>query len=72
MKDIILKSLNVALRESLPIKIVYEGKDGITQRVIVIKSIKEEKKIVAYCRLRRRISSFMIDRILAAEVMYTN
>lgn len=69
MKDMILKSLNVALRETLPVKIIYEGKDNITERVIVVKSIKDNS-VVAYCRLRRRVSSFKLDRILAAEVLY--
>lgn len=69
MKDMILKSLNVALRETLPVKIIYEGKDSITERVIVVKNIKDNS-VIAYCRLRRRVSSFKLDRILAAEVLY--
>ena len=69
MKDMILKSLDVALLNSLPIRIIYDGKEGITERTVLVKSIKENN-MVAYCRLRRRISSFKIDRILAAEVVY--
>ena len=69
MKDIITKTLDVALRESLPVRIVYDGKDGITERVIVINSIQDER-IVAYCRLRRRISTFKLGKVLAAQVVY--
>lgn len=68
MFDMINKSLRIAYRDSLPVKIIYEGKDGITQRVIVIKSIKEDG-VVAYCRLRRRISTFRLENILAAEIL---
>lgn len=70
MKDMILKSLDVALLNSLPLKIVYDGKEGITERTVLVKSI-EDNNMVAYCRLRRRISRFKIDRILAAEVVYS-
>lgn len=68
MKDIIIKSLDVALQDSLPVRIVYDGKDGLTERIIIVKSIRDNK-LVAYCRLRRRISTFRIDRILAAEII---
>lgn len=69
MKDLILKSLDVAQREELPIRIMYETKQGITERVIVVKSIKGNS-LVAYCRLRRRISTFKLEKILAAEILY--
>lgn len=69
MKDIVEKSLVVAYRGALPVRIVYDGKDGLTERTIIIKNIKEES-LVAYCRLRRRISTFKLDNILAAEVQY--
>ena len=68
MKDLIRKTLDVAKRDDLPVKIVYEGKKGITERVIIIKRIDEDR-VIAYCRLRRRISSFKLDGILAAEVV---
>jgi predicted DNA-binding transcriptional regulator YafY len=68
MMDIIMKTLQIAYRDSLPVRIIYEGRDGMTQRVIVIKSIKEEG-VVAYCRLRRRISTFKSEHILAAELV---
>ena len=68
MVDMILKTLQIAYRDNLPVRIIYEGKEGITQRVIVIKSVTEDG-IVAYCRLRRRISSFKIENILAAEML---
>lgn len=63
-----MKTLQIALRDSLPVRIIYEGKDGMTQRVIVIKSIREDS-VVAYCRLRRRISTFKPEYILAAELV---
>jgi predicted DNA-binding transcriptional regulator YafY len=68
MMDIIMKTLKIAYRDGLPVRIIYEGRDGMTQRVIVIKSIKEEG-VVAYCRLRRRISTFKPENILAAELV---
>ena len=69
MKDIIFKSVDVALNQSLPLRIIYDGKDGLTERVVLVKSINGNS-LVAYCRLRKRISTFRIDRILAAEVIY--
>ncbi len=68
MINMIMKTLQIAYRDSLPVRIIYEGKEGMTQRVIVIKSIHEDG-VVAYCRLRRRISTFKADNILAAEVV---
>lgn len=69
MKDLIIKSLDIAQREGLPIKIIYENEQGITERVILVKSIKGNS-LVAYCRLRRRISTFKLEMILAAEILY--
>lgn len=63
-----MKTLQIAYRDGLPVRIIYEGKEGMTQRVIVIKSIKEEG-VIAYCRLRRRISTFKPEHILAAEIV---
>ncbi len=69
MMDIVHKTLHIAHRDSLPVQIIYQGKQGITQRVIMIKSVTEEG-VVAYCRLRRRISTFKYEHILAAEIMH--
>lgn len=69
MMDIVQKTLHIAYRDSLPVQIIYQGKEGISQRVIVIKSVTEEG-IVAYCRLRRRISTFKSEHILAAEIIH--
>ncbi len=66
--DMLIKTLQIGLRDSLPVRIIYEGREGMTQRVIVIKSISEAD-VVAYCRLRRRISTFKIEHIMAAEVV---
>ena len=44
------------------------GKDGVTERVIIINKI-ENDRVLAYCRLRRRISAFKLDGILAAEIV---
>lgn len=63
-----MKTLQIAYRDGLPVRIIYEGKEGMTQRVIVIKNIKDEG-VVAYCRLRRRISTFKPENILAAEIV---
>ena len=68
MKDLILKSLNVAKRDDLPVKIIYEGRNGVTERVVIIKKI-EKDRVLAYCRLRQRISAFKLDGILAAEII---
>jgi len=70
MMDIILKTLQIAHRDGVPVRIIYDGKSGITQRVIVVKSIGDSD-IVAYCRLRRRISTFKLEQILAAELVDT-
>lgn len=69
MKDIVTQTLGIALRDSLPVKIIYDGGEEMTERVIRIIRIKDNR-IVAYCRLKRRISTFKTDRILAAEVLY--
>jgi len=66
--NIVVKTLQIAYRDGLPVRIIYEGKSGITQRVIVIRSI-EDNAVVAYCRLRRRISTFKLEKILAAELV---
>ena len=68
MIDLTKKTLDVAQRESLPVKIVYEGKEEITERVILIRGI-ENDRVVAYCKMRRRISSFNLNKILAAEIV---
>lgn len=68
MIDMVMKTLQIALRDSRPVRIIYEGREGMTQRVIVIKSIREDG-VVAYCRLRRRISTFKPEYILAAELV---
>jgi len=70
MMNIILKTLQIAHRDGVPVRIIYEGKSSITQRVIVVKSIGDDG-IVAYCRLRRRISTFKLEQILAAELVGT-
>ncbi|MBT3319617.1 MAG: hypothetical protein HN948_02270 [Clostridia bacterium] len=68
MKDLISKTLSVAVNSAQPVKIIYQGQDKITQRVIEVKSI-HESHVVAYCRLRRRISTFKTESILAAQVV---
>ena len=68
MIDMVMKTLQIAYRDSLPVKIIYEGKEDITQRVIVIKSLHDDS-VVAYCRLRRRVSTFKYENILAAELL---
>lgn len=68
MKDLIEKTLSVAAASSLPVKIIYQGKDEITQRVIEIKKLQSDH-VVAYCRLRRRISTFKLDCVLAAQIV---
>ncbi len=68
MKDLIEKTLSVATESSLPVKIIYQGKDEITQRVIEVKKLQSDH-VVAYCRLRRRISTFKLDCVLAAQIV---
>jgi predicted DNA-binding transcriptional regulator YafY len=71
MMDIVMKTLRIAYRDGVPVRIIYEGREGMTQRVIVVKSIRDEG-IVAYCRLKRRISTFKPEHILAAELVAAN
>ena len=68
MKDLIEITLSIAVASAQPVKIIYQGSGDITQRVIEVKSIHEDH-VVAYCRLRRRISTFKLDSILAAQLI---
>ena len=68
MKDLIEKTLSIAVASAQPVKIIYQGQDKITQRVIEVKSMHEDH-VVAYCRLRRRISTFKLERVLAAQLV---
>jgi predicted DNA-binding transcriptional regulator YafY len=54
------------------VEIIYEGKDGqITQRVIRVRSIQDEK-VVAYDIQKRAPRLFEISRILAARPVTRN
>jgi predicted DNA-binding transcriptional regulator YafY len=68
MKNLIEKTLSVAAVSAQPVKIIYQSDSGITQRIIEIKNINSDQ-VVAYCRLRRRISTFRLENILAAQIV---
>ncbi len=67
MSDIITKTLDFAKREDKPVIIVYEGKKGITQRRVYIRSVKDEK-ITVYCTEKKAIRVFDRKGILSAVI----
>ena len=68
MKDLIDKTLRVAVASDLPVKIIYQGKEKITQRVIEVKSI-HDSHVAAFCRTKRQVRTFKLDCILAAQIV---
>jgi len=56
-----------ALKTGEPVEIIYMGDKEMTQRVVDVKQIKDNK-IIAYCRLRRTVRYFNIDSILSAFI----
>lgn len=70
MKDLVDKTLRVAVASDLPVKIIYQGKDKITQRVIEIHAV-HDTHVVAFCRLKRKVRTFKLDCILAAQIVST-
>ena len=68
MKDLIDKTLRVAVASDLPVKLIYQGKEQITQRVIEVKSINDTH-VVAFCRKKRQVRTFRLDSILAAQIV---
>lgn len=56
-----------AMRRGIPVEIIYQRDKEITQRVIDIKQINDNK-IKAYCRTKKAIRHFNIENILAASL----
>ena len=59
--------LKQALLEDLPVIIIYNGKDGITQRRIYIRGMDGES-VTAYCTVKKAIRKFKRESILSATV----
>lgn len=47
--------------------IIYEAKSGIISKRTIYVHKLEDRKITAYCYLRRQVRCFHTERILAAE-----
>ncbi|MEA4854769.1 MAG: hypothetical protein VB082_10930 [Christensenella sp.] len=62
-----MKILQLALREGKPAIVVYQGKKGITQRRVYVRSITEER-VTVYCTQKKGIRVFQADGILAARI----
>jgi hypothetical protein len=59
--------LKQALLDNLPVIIIYNGKDGITQRRIYIRGMDGES-ITAYCTVKKAIRKFKRESILSAAL----
>lgn len=70
MKDLVDKTMRFAVASDLPVKIIYQGSGSITQRVIEIKAI-HDTHVVAFCRLKKKVRTFKLDCILAAQIVTT-
>ena len=67
MNDIILKVLSLAQREDKPAIVVYQGKNGISQRRVYVRKITEQS-VTVYCMQKKGIRVFRAEGILAAKI----
>jgi hypothetical protein len=65
MLDITEVILKRALTEDLPVIIIYNGKNEITQRRIYIRGMDDES-VTAYCSVKKGIRKFKRENILSA------
>ena len=65
MLDTTEKILKQALLEDLPVIIIYNGKNEMTQRRIFIRGIDQES-VTAYCTAKKGIRKFKKENILSA------
>jgi hypothetical protein len=59
--------LKQALLQDLPVIIIYNGKDGMSQRRVFIRGMDEES-ITAYCTIKKGIRRFKRQNILSAAL----
>lgn len=57
--------LKHALDTDSPVIIIYEGKDGISQRRVFVRKLNETG-IMAYCTLKKAVRMFKYENILSA------
>lgn len=60
--------LKISLLEGKKIKIIYQKENKLTERIIKVNNI-EEDKVEAYCYLRKGQRIFKKKNILAAELV---
>ena len=65
MLDTTEKILKQAAQEDVPVIIIYNGKDGISQRRIYIRAMDDES-VTAYCTVKKSIRKFRKENILSA------
>jgi predicted DNA-binding transcriptional regulator YafY len=64
VKGLLLRSLTV----QQPLEIIYLSDKGkISQRVIIVEEI-QENKIIAFCKLRNQYRTFKIENILSINI----
>ena len=68
MDDSVLKTFTMALDNDRKVKMIYEGKDEISERTVKVLKIDGEK-IYCYCYLRRRKRAFDGVRVLSAVMV---
>ena len=59
--------LKQALNQDLPVIIIYNGRDEITQRRIYIRGMDEDS-VTAYCTVKKGIRKFRRENILSAAL----
>lgn len=59
--------INMSLKRQCKVTIIYQKKDSITLRNIIVKAI-EGSRIKAYCYLRKQNRIFKLENVLAAEI----
>ena len=62
--------LKISLLEGKKIKIIYQKENELTERMIKVNKI-EDDKVEAFCYLRKGRRIFKKDNILAAELVET-
>lgn len=66
------KDLELSLRQNMPLEIIYvSNKNMYTKRRILVKGY-DKQFIRAYCFTRKMYRSFKRERILSAQIIYTN
>ena len=64
MVDTVLKQ---AMRDGLPVVIIYQGEKEMTQRRIFVRGIEDES-VTAYCTVKRGLRRFKKKNILSAVI----